>query len=196
MANTIYFGDNLEILKELPSESVDLIYIDPPFNTGHVQSRTQVKTVRDENGDRVGFGGQSYIPSATDKLAEIRAMIDESGYDIDLEVDGGVKPGTARQVIEVCSVASAAAAVQPVPLLDIALLTPIQKPHDDVGVYCREETGGMMLVGSLDPPCDAPEWVDDPDAFDYSQYFSRVEGLGFGTRAEFDRDIDDPKWLE
>jgi sarcosine oxidase subunit beta len=37
---------------------------------------------------------------------------------------------------------------------------------DDVGVYCREETGGMMLVGSLDPACDAPEWVDDPDAFD------------------------------
>lgn len=37
---------------------------------------------------------------------------------------------------------------------------------DDVGVYCREETGGMMLVGSLDPPCDAPEWVEDPDAFD------------------------------
>jgi sarcosine oxidase subunit beta len=37
---------------------------------------------------------------------------------------------------------------------------------DDVGVYCREEAGGMMLVGSLDPACDAPEWVDDPDVFD------------------------------
>jgi site-specific DNA-methyltransferase (adenine-specific) len=39
---------------------VDLIYIDPPFNTGHAQARTQIKTVRDEDGDRVGFGGQSY----------------------------------------------------------------------------------------------------------------------------------------
>jgi len=47
-----------------------------------------------------GFGGQSFIPSATTKLAQVRAMIDESGYDIDLEVDGGVKPGTARQVLE------------------------------------------------------------------------------------------------
>jgi ribulose-phosphate 3-epimerase len=47
-----------------------------------------------------GFGGQSFIPSATAKLAQVRAMIDESGYDIDLEVDGGVKPGTARQVLE------------------------------------------------------------------------------------------------
>jgi ribulose-phosphate 3-epimerase len=47
-----------------------------------------------------GFGGQSYIPSATTKLAQIRDMIDDAGLDIDLEVDGGVKPGTARQVIQ------------------------------------------------------------------------------------------------
>jgi len=47
-----------------------------------------------------GFGGQSFIPSANDKLAQIRGMIDEAGLDIDLEVDGGVKPGVARQVID------------------------------------------------------------------------------------------------
>jgi ribulose-phosphate 3-epimerase len=47
-----------------------------------------------------GFGGQSFIPSANDKLAQIRGMIDEAGLDIDLEVDGGVKPGVARQVVE------------------------------------------------------------------------------------------------
>jgi ribulose-phosphate 3-epimerase len=47
-----------------------------------------------------GFGGQSFIASANDKLAHLRAMIDDSGRDIDLEVDGGVKPGVARQVIE------------------------------------------------------------------------------------------------
>ncbi|MGB5417039.1 MAG: ribulose-phosphate 3-epimerase [Polyangiales bacterium] len=47
-----------------------------------------------------GFGGQSFIPSALEKLARIRAVIDDSGFDIDLEVDGGVKPGTARQVVE------------------------------------------------------------------------------------------------
>ena len=37
-----------------------------------------------------GFGGQKFIPSALDKLREIRAIIDESGKDIDLEIDGGV----------------------------------------------------------------------------------------------------------
>lgn len=56
----IYFGDNLQVLQGLPGESVDLIYIDPPFNTGHSQARTQIKTVRAKDGDRVGFGGQSY----------------------------------------------------------------------------------------------------------------------------------------
>lgn len=57
---TIYFGDNLPVLKQLATESVDLIYIDPPFNTGKVQSRTQLSTVRDENGDRTGFQGKRY----------------------------------------------------------------------------------------------------------------------------------------
>lgn len=47
-----------------------------------------------------GFGGQSFIPATLDKLAALRVMIDDSGHDIDLEVDGGVKPGIARQVAE------------------------------------------------------------------------------------------------
>jgi site-specific DNA-methyltransferase (adenine-specific) len=60
MKNKIYFGDNLEVLQNLPSESVDLIYIDPPFNTKKVQGRTQIKTIRSEDGDRVGFQGKRY----------------------------------------------------------------------------------------------------------------------------------------
>jgi site-specific DNA-methyltransferase (adenine-specific) len=62
MPNQIYFGDNLPILKTLPSELVDLIYIDPPFNTGKTQKREQIKTeqVEDGEGDRVGFQGKSY----------------------------------------------------------------------------------------------------------------------------------------
>jgi len=58
--NRIYFGDNLPILESMPSESVDLIYIDPPFNTGKTQERTQIQSVRSENGDRTGFGGKRY----------------------------------------------------------------------------------------------------------------------------------------
>ena len=45
-----------------------------------------------------GFGGQKFIPSALDKLRELRAIIDESGKDIDLEIDGGV---TAENVEEI-----------------------------------------------------------------------------------------------
>ena len=56
----IIFNDNLPILQSLPSESVPLIYIDPPFNTGRSQARTQIRTVRSVDGDRVGFKGQRY----------------------------------------------------------------------------------------------------------------------------------------
>ncbi len=56
----IYFGDNLEVIAGFQNESFDLIYIDPPFNTGKTQARTQIRTVRDENGDRTGFKGKRY----------------------------------------------------------------------------------------------------------------------------------------
>ncbi|MGR9116982.1 MAG: ribulose-phosphate 3-epimerase, partial [Gammaproteobacteria bacterium] len=47
-----------------------------------------------------GFGGQSFIPSALDKLREVRKRIDESGYDIRLEIDGGVKVDNIREIRE------------------------------------------------------------------------------------------------
>ena len=53
-------GDNLVLSKALPDESIDLIYIDPPFNTGKVQTRQIMKNVRSETGTRVGFKGQTY----------------------------------------------------------------------------------------------------------------------------------------
>ena len=58
--NRIVHGDNLEALRRMESGSVALIYIDPPFNTGRRQTRLRMKTVRDEAGDRVGFGGRRY----------------------------------------------------------------------------------------------------------------------------------------
>lgn len=60
MAGRIILGENLKILKTIPKESVALIYIDPPFNTGKKQSRKQLKTVKDANGDRVGYKGMTY----------------------------------------------------------------------------------------------------------------------------------------
>ena len=45
-----------------------------------------------------GFGGQSFIPATLDKLREARALIDSSGHDIRLEIDGGVTPGNIREI--------------------------------------------------------------------------------------------------
>lgn len=45
-----------------------------------------------------GFGGQSFIPSTLDKLREVRKRIDQSGFDIRLEVDGGVKVNNIAEV--------------------------------------------------------------------------------------------------
>ena len=45
-----------------------------------------------------GFGGQSFIPAVLPKVRAIRAMIDETGRDIDLQVDGGITPETAPAV--------------------------------------------------------------------------------------------------
>ena len=47
-----------------------------------------------------GFGGQSYIPTSTDKIRRIRRMLDERGLDhVELQVDGGVAPDTVGEVV-------------------------------------------------------------------------------------------------
>lgn len=47
-----------------------------------------------------GFGGQKFIPHTLEKLRQARKMIDESGYDIDLEIDGGVNVQNIREIAE------------------------------------------------------------------------------------------------
>ncbi len=56
----VFHADNLAVLRRMPGACVDLIYIDPPFNTGKMQRRTTLTTVRDDRGDRVGFKGHVY----------------------------------------------------------------------------------------------------------------------------------------
>lgn len=56
----IHFADNLDVLGEISPESVDLIYIDPPFNTGKERRQTSLRTIRDPDGSRVGFQGERY----------------------------------------------------------------------------------------------------------------------------------------
>ena len=59
--NRIVYSDNLPVLRSLPSGSVRMVYIDPPFNTGGTQVRHSLRVVPDaEGGDRTGYQGQRY----------------------------------------------------------------------------------------------------------------------------------------
>ncbi|MDQ3069070.1 MAG: site-specific DNA-methyltransferase [Acidobacteriota bacterium] len=92
----VVLADNADVLPLLPDAAFQLIYIDPPFNTGRTQTRTTLTTSRDEAGDRVGFKGQSYATTVTGskgygdsfddylaflepKLHEARRLLTESG---------------------------------------------------------------------------------------------------------------------
>jgi site-specific DNA-methyltransferase (adenine-specific) len=56
----VVLADNVAVLRELPDAAVDLIYVDPPFNTGQARTLERLKTTRDDDGDRVGFQGRRY----------------------------------------------------------------------------------------------------------------------------------------
>ena len=60
ISNRVIQGDNLSALKSIPESSVQLIYVDPPFNTGRTQTRGTSVTTRSEQGNRIGFKGQRY----------------------------------------------------------------------------------------------------------------------------------------
>ncbi len=76
MNDYVFLADNLEVLKNIPTGSAQIVYIDPPFNTGKTQKRQSIKTVRSDSGDRKGFKGQSYesiresITSYSDTFAD------------------------------------------------------------------------------------------------------------------------------
>ncbi len=56
----VILGDNAQVLAKFADASFQLIYIDPPFNTGSVQQRKTLQTARDKSGDRTGFQGRRY----------------------------------------------------------------------------------------------------------------------------------------
>jgi site-specific DNA-methyltransferase (adenine-specific) len=56
----ILLGENLELLPAFAAESFQLVYIDPPFNTGKVQARKTLRMVADPDGARTGFQGRRY----------------------------------------------------------------------------------------------------------------------------------------
>jgi site-specific DNA-methyltransferase (adenine-specific) len=56
----IILGDNAEVLPTLPAAFAELIYIDPPFNSGYTQRRKRLRVTADAEGTRRGFGGRTY----------------------------------------------------------------------------------------------------------------------------------------
>lgn len=76
----IFAGDNLDVLRSLDAASANLIYIDPPFNTGKDQTHNRIKTVRDEDGDRVGFQGRTYKTVRLGSLSYVDIHDDYLGF--------------------------------------------------------------------------------------------------------------------
>lgn len=72
----IVAADNLDVLRGLPDASIDLVYIDPPFNTGRTQVRRSIATERSADGDRTGYGGHRYRTSALGTRAYADAFDD------------------------------------------------------------------------------------------------------------------------
>jgi ribulose-phosphate 3-epimerase len=89
---------SLQLIKKLGKKAgVSLNPATPVEVVEHVMDEVDLILVMSVNP---GFGGQSFIPGALPKIEALRKRIDASGRTIDLEVDGGVNPETARQAID------------------------------------------------------------------------------------------------
>ena len=53
-------GESLDVLSGIPDGSIDLVYVDPPFNTGKTRSHARIQVKASVDGTRTGFGGRSY----------------------------------------------------------------------------------------------------------------------------------------
>jgi site-specific DNA-methyltransferase (adenine-specific) len=73
-------GDNARVLPRLPAGAFDMVYIDPPFNTGRTQRRSTLRVVRDEAGDRTGFQGRRYRSELLRALAYEDSFGDYLGF--------------------------------------------------------------------------------------------------------------------
>lgn len=76
----VILGDNASVLPKLPDASVQLIYIDPPFNTGKAQERKSLRNTRDDNGDRSGFQGRRYRTEEVGRMAYLDVYDDYIGF--------------------------------------------------------------------------------------------------------------------
>ena len=81
-SDLVFAADNLTVLPDLPDEAFTLIYLDPPFNTGRVQVRRELRTQRSSTGSRIGFHGLTYenvrgkVTSYDDSFADYWAFLE------------------------------------------------------------------------------------------------------------------------
>ena len=78
-------GDNADVLAKLPDESFQLVYIDPPFNTGGRRDRRTLRTTSDPSGDegagdRTGFHGKRYTSVETGRMSYPDTFLDYAGF--------------------------------------------------------------------------------------------------------------------
>ena len=75
-------GENLDVLPRLPSGSFQLVYIDPPFNTGGRRDRRTLRTSSEQGdgGDRTGFGGRRYSTVETGRMSYADRFDDYAGF--------------------------------------------------------------------------------------------------------------------
>ena len=67
-------GDNIGVLSRLPDGAFDLVYMDPPFNTGRAQARRTLSVVASGDGDRVGYCGRRY------RSTRLRTLSDDDTF--------------------------------------------------------------------------------------------------------------------
>ncbi len=78
--DSVLLADNLEVLTRLPSDSFQMIYLDPPFNTGQKQTRRTIEAKAEADGDRVGFGGRRYASRLLSQSSYSDAFEDYLGF--------------------------------------------------------------------------------------------------------------------
>jgi site-specific DNA-methyltransferase (adenine-specific) len=76
----ILLGENLELLPSFPDSSFQLVYIDPPFNTGRLQERRVMQSKSDPQGDRIGFAGRRYRSELLERSSYRDSFDDYLGF--------------------------------------------------------------------------------------------------------------------
>jgi site-specific DNA-methyltransferase (adenine-specific) len=76
----VLLGDNLELLRALPDGVAQMIYADPPFNTGRPRVRRTLATVAAADGDRTGFGGRRYATRVVGETTYADTFEDYLGF--------------------------------------------------------------------------------------------------------------------